>query len=745
MTIPSITYPEIIDTDTNLYLVKDSLVTTLAKDYNVGDTSIVSNATQAEMAVFPPSGIITLTDQCAPLDERAISFYYTSKDDTTGSFLGIELLDGFPNVSKKAKITLLTMNVVAQHHNAIKESIISVEKFAGVYGDVGLIPKVGSLEARINYLRNVALKPKAWFSANKKIGIIPFAVTFTDLSFRLATDNADNPVTTTWDFGDGDVKTFEYKNDSDKTISSNQKIEKIYETPGVYTVTYTVKNKFGTDSVTFQNYIDARFPAPDEAVIHVLPQPYQTSSVTSVRAPTNSLIYLEIPQIPYINPLTGRTYSGEEVNGSGQPIDPIDTYTWNLSDQLTHGNDTSTTALYDTGGIFDIILRCDTLSNSFRITVVNDAIDIVDNKNIWFWLYTLLPSGQQSTTAVQASEFGLTSETFKAPQTSTLTLNTDDSFLDSVPNESIQKYEFARNIGFCPATYQTSGYSGNSYLFWASGRSSIASPATETINVNLFNGFQKTYATQPSFLRPYNWIFLNTNTSAYFMFGLPNTATVPFSSPTNLYLQSFNLLTQSIGTTLFNNSNFQGNALELKSNPSSFNPATGANLTGNFSIYRTSWKNNAGYILRNIISGTQLRIFSLYGTIATIGNAFSALKKLPDIAGPAKFQGELLTMSNGLFFFNNSGSISVYDDTGNVWYTAGTGNNSVSFTSLQDKSVIGFNNENNSLLATSDGDHLAYLSYDYSSKSFIKFNNVDLTFSSLPNRPRLNQWYMGNY
>ena len=743
MTIPEITYPEIIDTDTNLYLVKDSLVVTLAKDYTVGDTTIISNGTQEQMGFFPSSGIITLTDQCANLDERGISFYYSSKDDTTGIFSGVEILDGFPNVNKTAKTTIITMNVVAEHHNNIKDAIINIQKFSGVYGDVSLIPKNGSLEAKINYLRNVALKPKAWFSVDKKVGIIPFTTIFTDLSFRLATDNADNPVTTTWDFGDGETKTFNYNNNSDKSISSNQKINKIYETPGVYTVTYTVTNKFGTDSVTFENLIDARFPAPDEAIIEIQPQPYQTTTGTTVRAPSNSLIYLYIPA--GINPSTGRTYAGEEVNAIQDPIDPIESYTWNLSDTLTHGNDTQTTALYDIGGIYDIILRCDTLSNSFRITTSNDAIDIVDNTNIWMWLYTYLPSGQQSTTAVQVTEFGLTSETFKTAQTAQLTLGTDDSFLDSVPNENIQKYEFARNIGFCPVTYQTSGYSGNSYLFWASGRSPSDSPAVEQIKVNLFNGFEKTYTSQTSFLRPYNWLFLNTNNIAYFMFGLPSTAPVPFSSPTNINLQAFNLLTQSIVSTTFTSANFQGTALDLTSNPSSFDPSTGDNLTGDFAIYRSSWKSNAGYFLRNIISGTQLRIFSLYGTISTIGNPFSALRKLPEIAGPAKFQGELVTMSNGLFFFNNSGSISVYDDVANTWYTAGTGVNSVSFTSLQDKTVIGFNNESNSLLATSDTDHLAYLSYDYSAKTFIKFNNIDLTFAMLPNRPRLKQWYMGNY
>lgn len=742
MTIPKITYPQTLDSDTNLYLVKDSLVTTLAKDYNVGDTSIITNASEAEMNFFPDSGIITLTDQCAPLDERAISFYYSGKDNASGTFTNLELLNGFANVNKLAKVTLVVMNVVAEHHNNIKDAIIEVEKFAGKFGDIEAMPKIGSLEARINYLRNVALKPKAWFSADKKVGVIPFTVIFTDLSFRLGTDNADNPVKTTWNFGDGDIRTFNYANDSDSTVSSNQKITKVYETSGVYTVSYSVKNKFGIDIVVFEDYIDARFPAPDEAVITFIPQPNQNVSGSTIRSPSNSLIYIEIP--PGINPLTGRTYSGEEVNNLNVPFDPIDTYTWNLSDELTHGNDTSTTALYDIGGIYDIVLRCDTESNSYRITTVNDCIDIVDNKNIWLWLYSLLLTGEQSTNEVQVTEFGLVSETFKTVQSSLLTLGTNNDFLNSVPNEDIQKYEFARNIGFCPSSLTSSGLGGNSFLFWASGRQATDPKILEQIKVNLFNGFNKTYITQTSFLRPYNWLFLNDNYFAYFFLGLPTSATIPFSSPTNLNLQSFNLLTQAITTTLFTNSNFQGNAIELKTNPSSFDPSTGTNLTGNFSIYRSTWKDNAGYFLRDALSGTQLRILSLYGTISTIGTPISGIKKLPDMVGSAKLQGEFLTLSNGLYFFNNSGSFNVYDDSGDVWYTGGT-NTSIAFSLLQDKTVIGFNDELNTLLATSDKDHIAYISFDYSKNTFIKFNNVDLTFTQLPSRARLNQWYMGNY
>jgi hypothetical protein len=353
-------------------------------------------------------------------------------------------------------------------------------------------------------------------------------------------------------------------------------------------------------------------------------------------------------------------------------------------------------------------------------------------------------SGEQSTNQVQVTEFGLISETFKTVQSALLTLGTNDNFLDSAVNEDIQKYEFARNIGFCPSYLTSSGLGGNSFLFWASGRQATDPKILEQIKVNLFNGFNKTYTTQTSFLRPYNWLFLNDNYFAYFFLGLPTSATVPFSSPTNLNLQSFNLLTQAVTTNLFTNSNFQGNAIELKLNPSNFDPTTGANLTGNFSIYRSTWKDNAGYFLRDVISGTELRILSLYGTISTVGNPISGIKKLPDMIGTAKLQGEFLTLSNGLYFFNNSGSFNVYDDSGNVWYAGGTGT-SLAFSALQDKTVIGFNEETNTLLATSDKDHLAYISFDYSKNTFIKFNNIDLTFTQLPNRERLNQWYMGNY
>jgi len=115
------------------------------------------------------------------------------------------------------------------------------------------------------------------------------------------------------------------------------------------------------------------------------------------------------------------------------------------------------------------------------------------------------------------------------------------------------------------------------------------------------------------------------------------------------------------------------------------------------------------------------------------------------MAGTTKTEGELVTLSSGLFFFNNSGSIAAFNDTTGTWETGGPSSSSVAFRSLQDTTVEGFNDLSNTLLATSDLDRIAYLSFDYSPNAFVKFNTVDLTFTSLGSRPSGEQWTMGVY
>ena len=106
---------------------------------------------------------------------------------------------------------------------------------------------------------------------------------------------------------------------------------------------------------------------------------------------------------------------------------------------------------------------------------------------------------------------------------------------------------------------------------------------------------------------------------------------------------------------------------------------------------------------------------------------------------------DLLNLTTGLFFFNNSGSVLLFDVTTNVWKTGGPGYNSITYTNLQDTSAPNYDDENNSLVGTTDFGDNAFLSFDYSNNAFMKFNDIDLTFTKLNSRPEGEQWIFGSY
>ena len=73
-------FPTSLDSDDNLFVVHDSLRLRLSEDYNPGDTSIKVEGDFLNISRWPNTGLITLTDQCNDLENRAISFYYNSID-----------------------------------------------------------------------------------------------------------------------------------------------------------------------------------------------------------------------------------------------------------------------------------------------------------------------------------------------------------------------------------------------------------------------------------------------------------------------------------------------------------------------------------------------------------------------------------------------------------------------------------------------------------------------------------------
>jgi PKD repeat protein len=752
-------FPEEFDDDVNLFLVHDALRLRLAEDYNPGDTVIKVEGDILVTGIMPSNGIITLTEQCSDIDKRAISFHYDTFDEDLMQFSGLDILEEFEDVTKPKRITNVTVNVMARHHNHIKDALIAIQEFCGVKGTIDTEPFGPTLEGRINFLRKLVLVPQAWFTSDVRTGNIPLEVEFRDMSFRLGTDGNAGEVRLTWDFGDQTLSTISFSTISvsdvvpDDAINvlvrdiDGDKVKKTYHRPGLYDVKLTVENDFGSDEVIFPEFINARVKAPEEAIIRFeedsatqlasagVPPNGPFSAFPKIRSPINKLIHILIE--PGENPsIPGYSYAGEALDELGNPIDPIETYTWSMGDDFTHPSAPETKAAYSVGGIYDLKLRVDTVYGAYRITTYEDSIDIIENTNLWLWII-------DDSNNARSYEFGLISETFKLTPATSISVTRDDSFLTGLPDEAKQKHEFKRNTGMAKRGNATSGTGAPTMLYWASGRGPSDLPTSEEVRSKEYVGFSDTYITRSSFQRQWNWVNLNGPNNSYFIFGgLPSYS--PNTSYTNTQKDNVELTGLTVTSNILTADDYFNGAGELEQNVAIYDNQ-GEPLNGHYSVYRSAWKDDTGYFARNDGVGAFFRIKSFYRTEGSISSPFNHIRKLQDIQGPTKLEGELTNLSDGVFFLSNSGSVSKFDDVDQTWTTGGPGANSLLYRNLQDTSVSGFDNPENTLLLTSDNDKRAYMSFDYSPNAFLKFNEIDLTFSSISSRPDGEQWIMGAF
>jgi PKD repeat protein len=582
-------FPAEFDNDENLFLVRDSLRLRLLEDYNPGDTSIQVEGDPVILLRWPSTGQLTLTEQCSDIESRAINLSFTSIDPVAGVISGLEIVPGFTDSLKPKRITDVTINVIADHHNNIKDAVIAIEEFVGVKGTTDIEPFGDTLEGRTNFLRNLVLQPKAWFSSNVRVGIVPLEVEFQDLSFRLITDNGGiGDVVLLWDFGDNTTSNIsmlshisvidEVPGDSIDVLVydvDGGKVKKTYLSPGIYDVKLTVSNKFGDDECIFPEFIHARPQAPRPAVIRYREKTdTQTSepgdpengpfiTPPTIRSPINTLIDIEIESGEnFATP--GYSFAGEQLSG-GNPIDPIATYTWVLGDDLIHSNAPFTKGSYSVGGIYDLKLRVDTTFGAYRITTYENSIDIIENENLWLWVFS-------TPVTVRSYEYGLISESFKTNSSQTLAVVRDASFLDAatIPESTREQQikEFKRNNGFCQRSTTNSGQQGTAILYWASGRSESDAVSTEKINLAEFNGFLDTYLSLSPISRPWNWVSFNAPSAVYFVFGRTTTDPTPFTSPTNPTRTRLELGSLNVNTAYqMLPENFSNNAVELLQNP----------------------------------------------------------------------------------------------------------------------------------------------------------------------------------
>ena len=98
------------------------------------------------------------------------------------------------------------------------------------------VQTMGIIVSRWELLQSLLLD----FSASPISGNAPLKVAFSD-------ESTGSPISWNWNFGDG-------------TTSKQQNPKHTYSSEGTYTVTLTVKDEIGNNSVTKSNYINIEAP-----------------------------------------------------------------------------------------------------------------------------------------------------------------------------------------------------------------------------------------------------------------------------------------------------------------------------------------------------------------------------------------------------------------------------------------------------------------------------------------------------
>ena len=229
---------------------------------------------------------------------------------------------------------------------------------------------------------------------------------------------------------------------------------------------------------------------------------------------------------------------------------------------------------------------------------------------------------------------------------------------------------------------------------------------------------------------PWNWFSFSDSIRIYIMLGLQTIGPSPQYS--TLSRIENNMSTGSAGSSIpYDSSDLINGANELGTLSNSV-PAT----------YRSCYSGGNGFFARNDAGpGGFFRIVNFYQTSGNFTDYATSILKLADIPGSYRTEFQLVTLASGIYVFNNTGEVSVYNTSDNTWQTGGPSVGSAAFASLQDSTVTGYGSSSNTLLVTSDSDHQAFLSYDYSPNAFIKYNDSDGTFSSLGPRPTSNEQF----
>lgn len=218
-------YPVTRDNKNSLYEAKNQAVTSLRQSLTFNSKFVIAEDTSA----FPATGIIHIGKKAG--EQGAGELIYYGKKTATAFR---DLIRGFGGSKQSywAAGLPVTSGVMAEHHNAVKDAILKIERNLGIKK----FPNAESLNGILVSQENRFLSPKPVFRGFPLRSAPPAAVRFQNFT-------TGNPIKYLWDFGDG-------------TTSVEKSPIHTYLTEGTYTIRLNAITGTGAQGiVTKSNYI----------------------------------------------------------------------------------------------------------------------------------------------------------------------------------------------------------------------------------------------------------------------------------------------------------------------------------------------------------------------------------------------------------------------------------------------------------------------------------------------------------
>lgn len=218
-------YPEAKDSKDTLYEAKNNAITILKQSVTYSGKIFVAN----DASGFPDAGLIRIGPPPGQPGSAEL-VYYGKKTNTTFQ----SLLRGFAGSRQNQwpAGSWVTNAVMAEHHNAVKDAIIQIQKNLGLLD----FPEAESLNGILKELEIRFLAPRPLFRAFPLKGPSPLKVKFQNFS-------GGEPLRFLWDFGDGGT-------------SVDESPVHLYQAEGLYTVKLNMITSTGAQGIaTKSNYI----------------------------------------------------------------------------------------------------------------------------------------------------------------------------------------------------------------------------------------------------------------------------------------------------------------------------------------------------------------------------------------------------------------------------------------------------------------------------------------------------------